>query len=94
MCNLKELNLASNKIVVVNHINELKGLQTLILSSNRITEVQSLNLPVLTTLNLDRNQIKTITGLRGLKKLEELSLEGNHIVDARMQDVGFQLVNL
>ena len=36
MNNLKELNLASNKIVVVNQLNELKGLQTLILSSNRI----------------------------------------------------------
>ena len=94
MNNLKDLNLANNKIVVVKHLSECKGLQTLSLSGNRITEMQGLNLPVLTTLNLDRNLIRAITGLRGLKKLEELSLEGNQITEPVLQEVGFQLVNL
>ena len=41
---------------------------------NRIKEIGTLNLPVLTSLNLDNNQITSISGLRGLKKLEDLSL--------------------
>ena len=77
MTNLKELNLTSNRIVEVACLNDLKGLTTLILNSNRIEDVSSLNLPILTHLSLDRNRIKTISGLRGVKKLEELSLLGN-----------------
>ena len=77
MTNLKELNLSNNKLRDVAALNELKGLQTLVLNSNRIVEVSSLSLPVLTALSLDRNLIKSIKGFRGVKKVEELSLEGN-----------------
>jgi len=94
MTNLKELNLANNKIEVLSHLNEIRQLQTLTLSGNRIKEIQGLNLAMLTSLTLDRNRITSITGLRGLKKLEELSLEGNMIEEASMSDVGFLLVNL
>lgn len=94
MTNLKELNLSNNKIVVISHLSELKGLHTLQLSGNRVMEMQGLNLPMLTSLNLDRNRIKVISGLKGLKKLEELSLEANQIKDPVLQEVGFQLVNL
>lgn len=76
--------MANNRIEVISHLNELKQLTTINLSSNRLKEIDGLNLPVLTSLNLDRNQIKVITGLRGLKKLEELSLEGNMIEEASM----------
>lgn len=38
MNNLKELNLSNNKIVDIQPLSDLKGLQTLILSFNRITE--------------------------------------------------------
>ena len=86
--------MSNNRIVEMRHLNELKGLQTLILSHNRIAETMSLSLPILTSLNLDRNKIKQVTGLRGLKKLQELSLEGNQIENASMQDIGFKLINL
>ena len=89
MSNLKELNLTNNRISQISALSELKGLQTLILMGNRITEIGQLNLPVLTSLNLDSNQITVITGLRGLKKLEELSLENNLVTEASMQEIGF-----
>jgi len=94
LSNLKEVNLANNKISQISSLSELKGLQTLILMGNRIKEIGALNLPVLTSLNLDNNQITAVSGLRGLKKLEDLSLENNFITDASMQDVGFTLINL
>ena len=94
MTNLKELNLSNNRIVDVQHLNDLKQLQSLVLSHNRVTDTSNLSLPILTSLSLDRNRIKKVAGLRGLKKLEELNLEGNQIEDASMNDVGFKLINL
>ena len=74
-------------------LNELKGLKSLTLNGNRISEI-NLNLPILTSLSLNANRLTSISGLRGLKKLEELSIESNLIEDASMQDLGFMLISL
>ena len=48
MTGLKELNLANNRIEVLTALNECKGLQSLVLDGNRISDVSNLVLPVLT----------------------------------------------
>jgi len=80
---LATLNLARQNITSISEINgleNLEGLQVLILSNNNISEIEGLDtLTNLLVLKLRNNRISEIKGLENLVKIQELYLEKNPI---------------
>lgn len=75
---LRKLDLSSNKIKCIEHLEVLVNLTDLNLSSNNISEIQNLQkLSKLATLKIDYNRITKIQSIKPLRKLEKLSLAGN-----------------
>ena len=89
---LRILNLAQNKIVHIEGLDQLANLQTLILFGNQLTRIEGLDkLTNLQTLILISNQLTRIEGLDKLTNLQSLDLSGNQLTRIEGLD---QLTNL
>ena len=71
--------MAENHIPVIQHLETMRNLVTLNLSTNKISKIENLNLPNLRELDLSYNKIVEITNLKSLKKFTTLNLSYNAI---------------
>lgn len=83
--NLEVLNLESNNIETISHLQSLTKLRCLNLNRNQITDLTKfrteLNAESLQELSLSENRICTLQGLNGLTRLQSLDLGSNFISD-------------
>ena len=81
MTSLKSLYLMTNVISDVFALGGLTSLETLILSSNRISEFSLSELKSLKTLDLKNNRLTSVTVIGSLSNIEKLYLDHNRILD-------------
>jgi len=80
MTNLTLLELGSNRIRDIQHVDALSNLQSLWLGKNKITQITNLDKLVnLRILSIQSNRLGQISGLDSLYLLEELYLSDNAI---------------
>ncbi len=70
--NLKKLDLGSNEIKKIEHMDRLINLRELSLAFNHIERIENLRCPNLKVLDLSNNRLTEITGFKSFKKLEVL----------------------
>ena len=81
------LNLFSNRIKKIKHLERLTNLNTLILSFNEIEVIEGLTeCKVLKRLDLNHNFIRRIESLEGKSNLQSLNLTNNWISDINQID--------
>ena len=76
---LVHLDLGRNKLRAVHFLNGLTVLKSLILYQNMISQVQSINLPILQELWLNGNSLKTLDFIKNCPLLENFRVEDNAI---------------
>lgn len=82
---LSSLHLYNNRISILDQLNRLPALHTVLLSGNLIEDISPLSrLANLKILALGNNRIHTLDGLSELANLERLNLSENQICDLRI----------
>lgn len=77
------LDLGRNELKVLNFVNNIPLLRTLILYENQIEALEPIELPLLKELWLNGNKIKNFNFLKTTPLLEHLSLEDNNITTVK-----------
>ncbi|GAU93268.1 hypothetical protein RvY_05234 [Ramazzottius varieornatus] len=79
--NVEHLDLSSNQLRSLDHLNRLHNLQKLCLSKNYLAELEDLHAKLgnVQEINLSHNQLQTLKGLAKMYSLESLDISDNEI---------------
>ncbi|ESO06089.1 hypothetical protein HELRODRAFT_63958 [Helobdella robusta] len=79
---LEQLSLVRNKLQEIEHLYHLSFLRSIDLSSNYISNLESLHIKLgnVTCLNLSRNRISTLSGFQKMYSLQKLNLSYNSLL--------------
>jgi len=87
LVNLKRLNLTTNHINIISGLEDLLGLEELLIAHNKIENIEGLEKLInLKLLDLSFNKIREITELESLKNIENLNLHSNEINEIKGLD--------